>query len=77
MTLLTDPTRCPSCHSKTVSFDTHKCRTCETPLFQQNSGFMRFQAETLIRAFWVFFPNKGTFHGWVHSDHLDNPKPNT
>lgn len=76
MKLLTNPSRCPACGHKTVSFDIHRCLECETPLFKAGQDYGRFQQETSLGSFYVFFsPNGVLFRGWVHSGHLEAPAP--
>lgn len=78
MKLLLDSSKCPCCGSLTVSFDIHRCLECEVALFRADSDYGRYQAETLFKNYYVFFPPErlGLYRGWVHADKLEDARPN-
>jgi hypothetical protein len=75
MILQLNPKRCPRCHRDTVSRDARRCLSCDCRLMTPEDDFAKL-AEEGQRSFYVFFKT-GPMRGWVHSDHLENPQPNS
>lgn len=77
MILLTNKNQCPGCGKiNTLRWDSHVCVSCNTRVFSPESSFNRMKDDFLL-SFWVFFRPRagGMFQGWVHSSHLEEPKP--
>lgn len=79
MILLLDKKQCPVCGStKALRWDQHRCGECNARIFNPESTFHKLR-EDWVLSYWIFFnpSNWGQFRGWVHSDHLNNPHPNS
>ena len=78
--LLLDPSRCPRCGDSHIDWDRRRCRNrlCNVRLFRPEDDFPALKRDWVI-SFWVYFPanSSGLYRGWVRSEHLENPKPDS
>ena len=72
--LLLDPRECPACRHKSVAGQgsSRHCSNCGKFLFFEPFNFVKYEADTGWREYWVWCGEEG----WKHRDHLfdDNSK---
>src|SRR5579872_5276073 len=77
--LMRNETQCPACaRYGGIRWDQRECSHCHRRLFKADDDFVAINQE-LMSSYYVWFPlgRRGMFQGWVHSDHLNQPKPYT